>query len=84
MLCTLFSYRPRSRRSARLFSVSLFPVRQKFDIEAQGTHFLDQNVKRFRNSGFKGIVAGDYDELPEQAFYMVGAIEEAAEKAKTM
>jgi F-type H+-transporting ATPase subunit beta len=34
--------------------------------------------------GFKGIVAGDYDHLPEQAFYMVGAIEEAVEKAKTL
>ncbi|HET7922084.1 MAG TPA: F0F1 ATP synthase subunit beta [Gammaproteobacteria bacterium] len=34
--------------------------------------------------GFKGIVAGDYDQLPEQAFYMVGAIEEAVEKAKTL
>jgi len=34
--------------------------------------------------GFKGIVAGDYDHLPEQAFYMVGGIEEAVEKAKTI
>ncbi|MEQ9488963.1 MAG: F0F1 ATP synthase subunit beta [Alphaproteobacteria bacterium] len=34
--------------------------------------------------GFNGIVAGDYDHLPEQAFYMVGSIEEAVEKAKTM
>jgi F-type H+-transporting ATPase subunit beta len=34
--------------------------------------------------GFKGIVAGDYDDLPEAAFYMVGAIEEAVEKAKKM
>ncbi len=34
--------------------------------------------------GFKGIVNGDYDHLPEQAFFMVGAIEEAVEKAKTM
>ena len=34
--------------------------------------------------GFKAIVAGEYDELPEQAFYMVGAIEEASEKAKTL
>ena len=31
--------------------------------------------------GFKGILAGDYDHLPEQAFYMVGTIEEAVEKA---
>ena len=34
--------------------------------------------------GFKGIVAGEYDDLPEQAFYMVGGIEEAVEKAKTL
>jgi F-type H+-transporting ATPase subunit beta len=32
--------------------------------------------------GFKAIVAGEYDHLPEQAFYMVGAIEEAVERAK--
>jgi F-type H+-transporting ATPase subunit beta len=35
-------------------------------------------------AGFKGIVNGDYDSLPEQAFYMVGSIEEAVEKAKTL
>ncbi|MCS5712747.1 F0F1 ATP synthase subunit beta [Candidatus Berkiella aquae] len=34
--------------------------------------------------GFKGIIEGEYDDLPEQAFYMVGGIEEAIEKAKTM
>jgi len=34
--------------------------------------------------GFKGIVTGEYDELPEQAFYMVGSIEEAVEKAKNI
>ncbi len=33
---------------------------------------------------FKGIVAGEYDHLPESAFYMVGTIEEALEKAKKM
>jgi F-type H+-transporting ATPase subunit beta len=35
-------------------------------------------------AGFKGIVNGDYDNLPEQAFYMVGSIEEAVEKAKSL
>ena len=35
-------------------------------------------------SGFKGIVAGEYDDLPEAAFYMVGTIKEAEEKAKKM
>ena len=34
--------------------------------------------------GFKGIVAGDYDHLPEQAFYMVGTIDQAVEKGKKM
>jgi F-type H+-transporting ATPase subunit beta len=34
--------------------------------------------------GFKGIVAGDYDHLPESAFYMVGTIDEAIAKAKKM
>lgn len=33
---------------------------------------------------FKGIVNGDYDHLPEQAFYMVGSIDEAIEKAKDL
>ena len=35
-------------------------------------------------AGFKGILNGDYDDLPEQAFNMVGTIEEALEKAKTL
>ncbi len=34
--------------------------------------------------GFKGLVAGDYDHLPEPAFYMVGTIEQAVEKAKKL
>jgi F-type H+-transporting ATPase subunit beta len=33
---------------------------------------------------FKGIVAGDYDHLPEAAFYMVGTIEDAVKKAEAM
>ena len=40
---------------------------------------LDDTIK-----GFKGIVAGDYDHLPEAAFYMIGTIEEVVEKAKRM
>ena len=35
-------------------------------------------------AGFKAILSGEYDHLPEQAFYMVGGIEEAVEKAKTV
>ncbi|MBL4614078.1 MAG: F0F1 ATP synthase subunit beta [Magnetovibrio sp.] len=34
--------------------------------------------------GFKGIIEGEYDHLPEAAFYMVGTIDEAVEKAKEM
>jgi len=40
---------------------------------------LEETIK-----GFKGIVAGDYDELPEASFYMVGTIEAAVEKARRM
>jgi F-type H+-transporting ATPase subunit beta len=35
-------------------------------------------------AGFKGILAGEYDHMPEQAFYMVGSIDEAVEKAKNL
>ncbi|WOJ97458.1 F0F1 ATP synthase subunit beta [Congregibacter brevis] len=35
-------------------------------------------------SGFNAILAGEYDHLPEQAFYMVGSIDEAVEKAKNL
>ena len=35
-------------------------------------------------AGFQGILAGQYDDLPEQAFYMVGSIEEAVEKAQNL
>jgi F-type H+-transporting ATPase subunit beta len=40
---------------------------------------LEETIK-----GFKGIVAGDYDDMPESSFYMVGTIEEAVEKARKM
>ncbi|MDJ0610891.1 MAG: F0F1 ATP synthase subunit beta [Kiloniellales bacterium] len=40
---------------------------------------IDETIK-----GFKGICAGDYDHLPESAFYMVGMIDEAVEKARKM
>jgi len=39
----------------------------------------DETIK-----GFKGLLAGDYDHIPEQAFYMVGSIEAAVEKAEKM
>ena len=34
--------------------------------------------------GFKGLVEGEYDNIPEAAFYMVGTIEEAIEKSKKL
>ena len=34
--------------------------------------------------GFKAIVDGEYDHLPEQAFYMVGGIDEVVEKSKKL
>jgi F-type H+-transporting ATPase subunit beta len=34
--------------------------------------------------GFKGIINGEYDDLPEAAFYMVGTIEEAIKKAEKL
>ena len=34
--------------------------------------------------GFKGLVEGEYDDLPEQAFWMIGTVEQAVEKAKTL
>ncbi|TAN73898.1 MAG: F0F1 ATP synthase subunit beta, partial [Magnetospirillum sp.] len=40
---------------------------------------LEETIK-----GFKAIVSGEYDHLPESAFYMVGGIEEVVEKAKKM
>ena len=35
-------------------------------------------------AGFKGIIEGDYDHIPEQAFYMVGTIDQAVEKAEKL
>ena len=35
-------------------------------------------------AGFKGLISGDYDDIPEQAFLYVGTVEEAVEKAKTL
>jgi F-type H+/Na+-transporting ATPase subunit beta len=40
---------------------------------------LDETIR-----GFKGIVAGEHDSLPESAFYMVGTIDEAVDKARKM
>jgi F-type H+-transporting ATPase subunit beta len=68
----------RARRIERFFS-------QPFHVAEQFTGFPGKYVKiEDTIRGFKGIINGDYDELPEGAFMYVGTIEEAVEKAKKM
>jgi len=58
---------------------------QPFFVAAQFTGFEGKYVKLVDTiRGFKEIVEGKHDNLPEQAFYMVGSIEEAIEKAKKL
>ncbi|MEM9321293.1 MAG: F0F1 ATP synthase subunit beta [Pseudomonadota bacterium] len=68
----------RARKIQRFLSQPFF-VAQQFT-GAEGKYVSLADTIR----GFQGIVDGDYDHLPEQAFYMVGSIEEAVEKAKGM
>ena len=68
----------RARKIIRFFSQPFF-VAETFT-GAPGKYVqLPETIR-----GFNGIVNGEYDDLPEQAFYMVGSIDEAVEKAKTM
>ena len=68
----------RARKIQRFLSQP-FTVAQVFTgIEGKYVSLAD-NIK-----GFQGIINGEYDHLPESAFYMVGSIEEAVEKAKSM
>jgi F-type H+-transporting ATPase subunit beta len=56
---------------------------QPFHVAEQFTSFAGKYVKiEDTIRSFKAIIDGEYDHLPENAFYMVGAIEEAVEKAK--
>ncbi|MGH8719093.1 MAG: F0F1 ATP synthase subunit beta [Burkholderiales bacterium] len=68
----------RARKIQRFLSQPFF-VAQNFTGQEGKFVPLKETIK-----SFKGIVNGDYDNLPEQAFYMVGPIEEAVEKAKTL
>jgi F-type H+-transporting ATPase subunit beta len=68
----------RARKVQRFLSQPFF-VAQTFTGQEGKYVSLKDTIR-----GFKGIVAGDYDNLPEQAFYMVGPIEEAVAKAKTL
>ena len=68
----------RARKIQRFFSQP-FQVAETFT-GIQGKYVkLEDTIK-----GFKGLVEGEYDHLPEQAFYMVGTIEEAVAKAEKL
>jgi F-type H+-transporting ATPase subunit beta len=68
----------RARRLQKFLSQPFF-VAEAFT-GLSGTYVkLEDSIK-----GLKGIIEGQYDSVPEQAFYMVGTIEEALEKAKTL
>jgi F-type H+-transporting ATPase subunit beta len=68
----------RARKLQRFLSQPFFVAEQFTGFKGKYVPIAD-TIK-----GFKEIVAGKHDELPEQAFYMVGTIEEAAEKAAGM
>ena len=68
----------RARKIQRFLSQPFF-VAEVFTGSSGKFVSLKETIK-----GFKGIVEGEYDHLPEQAFYMIGGIEEAVEKAKTL
>src|SRR5215211_1845699 len=68
----------RARKIQRFLSQPFFVAQQFTGFEGKYVQIAD-TVR-----GFKEIVDGKHDELPEQAFYMVGTIEEAVEKARTM
>jgi F-type H+-transporting ATPase subunit beta len=68
----------RARKIERFLSQPFF-VAEVFTGQAGKYVSLRDTIR-----GFKGILQGEYDHLPEQAFYMVGSIEEVIEKAKTL
>ena len=68
----------RARKIQRFLSQPFF-VAEVFTGSPGKLVSLEDTIK-----GFKGIVAGEYDHLPEAAFYMVGDIEEALEKARRL
>jgi F-type H+-transporting ATPase subunit beta len=68
----------RARRLQRFLS-------QPFHVAEQFTGFPGKYVKLSDTvESFEKVLSGEYDHLPEQAFYMVGGIEEAVEKAKKL
>ena len=69
----------RARKIQRFLSQPFFVVAEVFTGSAGKYVSLKDTIK-----GFKSIIEGEYDHLPEQAFYMIGGIEEAEERAKTL
>ncbi len=68
----------RARKIQRFFSQPFFVAAQFTGLEGKYVK-LEDTIK-----GFREIIAGNHDDLPEQAFYMVGTIEEAVAKGKTI
>ncbi len=68
----------RARRIQRFLTQPFFVAEQFTNMPGKYVP-VEETVR-----GFRGLIAGEYDDLPEQAFLMVGAIDEAEEKAKTM
>ena len=68
----------RARKIQRFLSQPFFVAEQFTGLEGRYVRVAD-SIR-----GFKEIVEGKHDDLPEQAFYLVGTIEEAVEKAKTL
>jgi F-type H+-transporting ATPase subunit beta len=68
----------RARRIERFLSQPFFVAEQFTGTPGQYVE-LDDTIR-----GFKGILEGRYDDLPEEAFYMVGTIDDAVEKAKQL
>ncbi len=68
----------RARKIERFLSQPFFVAEQFTGMPGKYVK-LEDSIK-----SFKALIAGEYDELPEQAFYMVGTIEEAIEKAKKL
>jgi F-type H+-transporting ATPase subunit beta len=68
----------RARKIEKFLSQPMFVAQQFTGLEGKYVKIAD-NVR-----GFKEIVEGKHDDLPEQAFYMVGTIEEVREKAEKM
>ncbi|MEA2460804.1 MAG: F-type H+/Na+-transporting ATPase subunit beta, partial [Actinomycetota bacterium] len=68
----------RARKIQKFLSQPFFVAEQFTGIEGKYVP-VEETV-----SSFKGLAEGEYDDLPEQAFYMVGGIEEAKQKAKEL